>query len=48
MTTIADSSRNIAQFDIKFAPSMLSGTGNLIVDKILDGYKGAVIKPGVL
>ena len=36
------------QFDIKFAAGMLAGTGNLIVDKILDGYKGAVIKPGVL
>lgn len=36
------------QFDIKFDPKMLSGTGNLIVDKILDGYKGNVIKPGVI
>jgi hypothetical protein len=26
----------------------LKGTGNLIVDKILDGYKGNVIKPGVI
>lgn len=36
------------QFDIKFAPAMLGGTGNLIVDKILDGYKGNVIKPGII
>jgi hypothetical protein len=36
------------QFDIKFAPAMLGGTGNLIIDKILDGYKGNVIKPGIL
>lgn len=36
------------QFDIKFDPGMLAGTGNLIVDKILDGYKGNVIKPGVI
>lgn len=36
------------QFDIKFAPEFLRGTGNMIVDKILDGYKGNVIKPGVI
>jgi hypothetical protein len=36
------------QFNIKFAPQFLEGTGNLIVDKILDGYKGNVIKPGIL
>lgn len=36
------------QFDIKFAPAMLGGTGNLIVDKILDNYKGNVIKPGII
>jgi hypothetical protein len=36
------------QFDIKFDSSMLTGTGNLIVDRILDGYKGNVIKPGVI
>ena len=35
------------QFDIKFAPQFLAGTGNLIVDKILDGYKGNVFKPGI-
>jgi hypothetical protein len=36
------------QFNIKFAPEFLKGTGNLIVDKILDGYKGSVFKPGIL
>lgn len=36
------------QFNIKFAPEFLKGTGNLIVDKILDGYKGNVIKPGII
>lgn len=36
------------QFDIKYAKAFLGGTGNNIVDKILDGYKGNVIKPGIL
>jgi hypothetical protein len=36
------------QFDVKFSSSFLRGTGNNIVDKILDGYKGDVIKPGIL
>ncbi len=36
------------QFDIKFAPQMLEGTGNLIVDKIVNGYRGNVIKPGII
>lgn len=36
------------QFNIKFDPSMLGGTGNLIVDKILNGYKGDVFKPGII
>jgi hypothetical protein len=39
---------NTDQFDIKFDAAMLGGTGNLIVDKILDGYKGNVIKPGII
>jgi hypothetical protein len=39
---------NTDQFSIKYAPEFLKGTGNLIVDKILDGYKGNVIKPGVI
>lgn len=36
------------QFDLKFAPQFLKGTGNNIVDKILDNYKGNVIKPGII
>ena len=32
------------QFDIKFAPQFLKGTGNIFVDKILDKYKGTVFK----
>lgn len=36
------------QFDIKFDSSMLEGTGNMVVDKILNGYKGNVIKPGII
>lgn len=39
---------NTDQFSVKYAPSFLGGTGNNIVDKILDGYKGNVIKPGIL
>jgi hypothetical protein len=36
------------QFDIKFAPQFLEGTGNIIVDKILSNYKGINMKPGIL
>jgi hypothetical protein len=36
------------QFDIKFSAQMLEGTGNMVVDKILNGYKGSVIKPGLI
>ena len=36
------------QFDIKFAPEFFGGTGNLTVDKILDNYKAAAIKPGIM
>lgn len=39
---------NTDQFSIKYAPEYLGGTGNNIVDKILDGYKGSVIKPGII
>lgn len=44
--------RNIVEFDnqefkIKFAPNSASGTGNLIVDKLLTRYKNR-IRPGVL
>jgi hypothetical protein len=36
------------QFDIRFAPQFLTGTGNNIVDKILSNYKGNLLKPGLL
>lgn len=36
------------QFDIKFAPQFLEGTGNMLVDKILNNYKGNVFKPAIL
>ena len=36
------------QFDLKCAPQFLRGTGNNIVDKILDNYKGNVINPGLV
>ena len=35
------------QFDITFDAQMLSGTGNLIVDKIIGSYRGNVLKPGI-
>lgn len=36
------------QFDIRFSSQLLEGTGNLMVDKIISGYKGSVIKPGII
>lgn len=36
------------QYSIKYSKAFLEGTGNNIVDKILDGYRGDVIKPGIL
>jgi hypothetical protein len=36
------------QFDIKFAPQFLEGTGNMLVDKILNNYKGSTFKPAIL
>jgi len=36
------------QFDIKFAPQFLEGTGNMLVDKILNNYKGSNFKPSIL
>jgi hypothetical protein len=36
------------QFDVKFDPKVLGGTGNLLVDKILDNYKGKSLKPGLM
>jgi hypothetical protein len=39
---------NTDQFRIQFDKQMLSGTGNLIVDKILDKYIKSIAKVGVL
>jgi hypothetical protein len=36
------------QFKIQIDKSALDGTGNLLVDKILDKYKTSITKPGVL
>ena len=36
------------QFDIRFAPQFLEGTGNMLVDKILNNYKGSNFKPAIL
>jgi len=36
------------QFDIRFAPQFLEGTGNMLVDKILNNYKGSTFKPAIL
>jgi len=39
---------NTDQFRIQFDKTLLAGTGNLLVDKILERYTGNVIVPGVL
>lgn len=39
---------NTDQFRIQFDKSMMSGTGNMLVDKILEKYIKAITKPGVL
>jgi hypothetical protein len=36
------------QFRIQIDKSILDGTGNILVDKILDKYKSTITKPGVL
>jgi hypothetical protein len=36
------------QFTVKFDKQVLGGTGNLLVDKILDNYKGKSLKPGLM
>ncbi len=36
------------QFRIQIDKSSLDGTGNILVDKILDNYKNTITKPGVL
>lgn len=39
---------NTDQFRIQFDKSLLGGTGNMIVDKILDKYSNTITKPGIL
>jgi ribosome biogenesis GTPase A len=41
-------SYNTDQYRIQFDKKMLEGTGNLIVDKILDKYMKSITKVGVL
>ena len=38
---------NTDQFRIQFDKGMMSGTGNMIVDRILDKYAKIIVKPGV-
>ena len=42
------SSYNTDQFKVQFDKKMLEGTGNMIVDKILDKYTLTISKPGLL
>jgi len=39
---------NTDQFRIQFDKSMLSGTGNFLVDKILEKYVKNIVKPGII
>jgi hypothetical protein len=39
---------NTDQFRIQFDKAMLSGTGNFLVDKILDKYVKTIVKPGII
>ena len=39
---------NTDQFRIQFDKTMFEGTGNLLVDKILDKYANTITKPGIL
>jgi len=39
---------NTDQFRIQFDKSMFGGTGNLLVDKILDKYSNTILKPGLI
>jgi hypothetical protein len=36
------------QFKIEYDKRMIEGTGNILVDKILEKYKENIIRPGVL
>jgi len=39
---------NTDQFRIQFDKSILNGTGNMLVDKILDKYANTILKPGII
>ena len=39
---------NTDQFRIQFDKSVLNGTGNMLVDKILDKYANTILKPGLI
>jgi hypothetical protein len=41
-------SYNSDQFKIQFDKTMLEGTGNMLVDKILDKYTVTIAKPGLI
>jgi hypothetical protein len=36
------------QFKIEYDKRLLDGTGNILVDKILDKYRNNIVKPGIL
>jgi hypothetical protein len=36
------------QFKIEYDKRLIDGTGNILVDKILEKYKENIIRPGVL
>jgi hypothetical protein len=36
------------QFKVEFSEKLFSGTGNLIVDKILDKYSNTILRPGLI
>jgi len=42
------SSYNTDQFRIQFDKALFNGTGNLLVDKILDKYTNNILKPGII
>lgn len=39
---------NTDQFRIQFDKSIFNGTGNMLVDKILDKYSNTILKPGLI
>jgi hypothetical protein len=41
-------SYNTDQFTIQFDKAVFSGTGNMLVDKILDKYSNTILKPGII